>query len=348
LYKKIRYLAVFTGLLLCGFEVLAEVSLSGYSSIVAGKVTSGDNDRFLADFPKVGIYDSDWSFTPDTSVGVQLKIDMDEQLDFVIQAVSNGASEYDIELDWAYLSYQLNAELSIQAGRKRLPLYYYSDFFDVGYAYYWIRPPVDNYTWQISNYNGLSFLYQPQLAEWDILFNLYVGREDSKENDLLSTLMSASVDETWKNMIGLVVEVSRDWVELRATYMQGQLDRTVDGIITEQDVNQKFSGVSANFHIKNFIVLSEFNQYDRPENDIYVDTHMYSLGYQLNDFTPHITRSAFKSGTFKSGMFKINIISMNSNWLSTGSNRVTGAIGDMNSQQSIIGDIPSPLGRRLG
>ncbi len=301
MYIKIRHLAVFIALLLYGFQVLADISLSGYSSIVAGKVTSGDNDRFLADFPKVGIYDSDWSFSPDTSVGVQLNADLDSQLDFVIQVVSNGASEYELELDWLYLSYQINSEFSVQAGRKRLPLYYYSDFFDVGYAYYWIRPPVDNYTWQISNYNGLSFLYQPQLAKWDVLFNLYMGREDSKENDLLSTLISASVDETWKNMVGLVVEISRDWIELRATYMQGQLDRTVNGTITEQDVKQKFSGISANFYIKNFIVLSEFNQYDRPENNIYVDTHMYSLGYQFNNFTPHITHSAFKQDRNQAG-----------------------------------------------
>jgi len=34
---------------------------------------------------------------------------------------------------------------------------------------------------------------------------------------------------------------------------------------------------------------------------------------------------------------------MHSNWLSTGANRVIGAIGDMNSPQSIIGDMPFPL-----
>jgi len=291
LSRKIKLCSALMILLFHGNLALADINLSGYASIVAGRVIDGD--KFLADYPKTGVYDNDWSFSPDTSLGVQFKTDINEQLDLVIQVTSNGASGYDLELDWAYISYQFNTEFSLQAGRKRLPLYYYSDFFDVGYAYYWIRPPADNYTWQISNYNGLSLLYQPELAEWDVLLNLYVGREDSEDNELLSMLMSASVDETWKNMLGFVAELSKDWIELRATYMQGELDRTVNDLITEQNVKQKFSGISANFYFYNFSILSEFNQYHRDQSDIHVDTQMLSVGYQFNDLTPHITHSSF-------------------------------------------------------
>jgi len=279
-------------LLLRGPIVLADISISGYASVVAGRVTTGN--EFLADYPKVGVYDSDWSFSPDTSIGVQLKTDLNNKLEFVIQAISNGASDYDADLDWAYIIYQLNSEFSIQAGRKRLPLYYYSDFFDVGHAYYWIRPPVDNYTWQISNYNGLSLQYQPYFGNWDVLFNLYAGREDSNNNDLLSLFSGVPVDETWKNMLGIVAELSKDWIELRATFMQGQLDRTVNGIVTDQDVKQEFSGVSVNFYLGNFIILSELNKYKKRASDIQVDTNMYSIGYQLDNFTVHVTHSAFK------------------------------------------------------
>ena len=279
-------------LLLHGSNVLADISISGYASVAAGRVTNGN--EFLADYPKAGVYDNDWSFSPDTSIGIQFKTDLNNKLGFVIQAISNGASDYEVDLDWVYISYQLNSEFSIQAGRKRLPLYYYSDFFDVGHAYYWIRPPTDNYTWQISNYNGLSFQYQPYFGDWDVLFNLYAGREDSSNNDLLSLLSGVPVDETWKNMVGVVAEMSKNWVELRVTFMQGQLDRTVNGIMADEDVKQSFSGVSVNFYLDNFIILSEFNKYKKNASDILVDTNMLSLGYQLGDFTPHITHSAFK------------------------------------------------------
>ena len=292
LYRHINLAAVLVTLLLHGATVLADVSLSGYASVAAGRVTTGN--EFLADYPKAGVYDNDWSFSPDTSIGVQLNAVLNNKFDFVIQAISNGASDYDVDLDWAYIKYQLSSDVSLQAGRKRLPLYFYSDFFDVGYAYYWIRPPTDNYTWQISNYNGLSLQYQPYLGDWDVLLNLYAGREDSKNNDLLGLLYGVPVDETWKNMVGIVVELSKNWVELRATYMEGQLDRVINHIVTDQDVKQDFSGVSVNFYPHNLIILSEFNQYNTPSSDIHVDTNMLSLGYQLGDFTPHITRSTFK------------------------------------------------------
>ena len=272
--------------------VIAEDDLSGFASIVAGRTSDGD--RFLADYPKTGIYDDEWSFSPDTSIGVQLNKSINDQLNVVIQAVSHGADDYDVELDWAYINYQINPYLSLQAGRKRLPLYFYSDFFDLAHAYYWIRPPADNYTWQITNYNGLSLQYQPSFGEWDALINLYVGREDSNDNDLLSTLYAAPVDETWKNMLGVVVEFSQNWVELRGTFMRGQLDRTVNNIQTNRNVRQEFSGVSINFYPQDFIILTEFNQFKTPENDIHVDTNMISLGYQIGDFTPHLTRSSFK------------------------------------------------------
>lgn len=292
LHRFIKSSLILVLLLLHEATVLADVSTSGYASIVAGRVTDGS--EFLADYPKAGVYDDDWSFSPDTSIGIQFNAAVNDNLDIVIQAISNGASGYDIDLDWAYISYQLSPAVSIQAGRKRLPLYFYSDFFDVGHAYYWIRPPTDNYTWQISNYNGLSLQYEPYLGNWDVLFNLYAGREDSRNNDLLSLLHGVPVDETWKNMVGIVAELSRNWLELRGTFMQGQLDRTVNNIITDQNVKQDFSGVSVNFYLNNFIILSEFNQYQSPANDVHVDTGMLSLGYQLGDFTPHITRSVFK------------------------------------------------------
>ena len=299
LFKKINLLILFIALLSYETISFADINLSGYGSIVAGRVISGD--EFLSDYPNAGVYDSDISFSPDTSIGVQLIAGLDDSLEFVIQAVSNGATDYDIDLDWAYINYQLNTELTIQAGRKRLPLYYYSDFFNVGYAYYWIRPPADNYTWQISHYNGLSLQYQPYIGEWDVLLNLYAGREDSNDNKLLSFLSGVPVDETWKNMVGIVTEVSKDWLEFRATFMQGQLDRSVSGVVTAQNVKQRFSGISVNLYLYEFIILSEYNQYVREASDIHVDTRMLSLAYQLGAFTPHVTRSALHQKENKFG-----------------------------------------------
>jgi hypothetical protein len=142
----------------CSAPVLAEINITGFASINAGKVLSGSGvpqyvvePTFLADYPLVSTYDEDIDFAPESLIGLQFSADLLDGLSVTAQLVSRGANDFKAKFEWAYVSYELNENWTIQAGRKRLPLFYYSDFFDVGYAYTWIRPPADNYTWQIFN-----------------------------------------------------------------------------------------------------------------------------------------------------------------------------------------------------
>ena len=273
--------------------VKAETDISGFASIAGGLVTNGD--RYLSDYPNAGIYDDDLSFAPDTTIGLQLKTSLSDKSDFILQLVNRGASDFTTDIDWAYLNYNLDHELTIQAGRKRLPLYFYSDFFDLGLAYHWIRPPADNYTWQITSFNGLSLQYESELESWDMLLNVYIGREDDKDNELLTFLASNNpVDETWKNIIGLVAEFSDAQFELRFTVMTSQLDRYVNDVQISEDVDQLFYGFSVNYTYQQLTVLSELNHYERDEDDIFVDTSMVSLAYIIRNYTPHFTYSKFR------------------------------------------------------
>ena len=290
--KQILPTVVVTIALLICTPVVAEVKLNGFASIILGKVIEGE--EFLADYPKTGVYDTRLSMDPDTSLGLQLSSYFTSDFSLIAQASVHGAEDYDPRIDWLYFNYYLTPELSIQLGRKGLPLYYYSDYFDVGYAYYWIRPPPDVYTWQITNYNGISLLYEAALGRWDTSINLYYGSEESEDNELLSLLFGASVDETWKNMIGIVGTVANNWLELRLTHMQGLIDRTISGVSVINDIEQQFLGLSINLTIDHLLILSEFNNYRQPDNDVAYNAFLLSAGYQIGDFTPHITRSGFR------------------------------------------------------
>ena len=279
--------------------VLAEIKLNGFGSVAIGTVIEGE--EFLADFPKTGIYDTDLSLDPDTSLGLQLSSYFTDDFSLIAQVAVHGASDYDPALEWLYLNYYLTPELSVQAGRKRLPLYYYSDYFDVGYAYYWIRPPPDVYTWQINNYNGVSLLYETALGQWDTSVNVYYGSEESEDNELLGLLFGASVDETWKNMIGIVGTMSNNWLEVRLTHMQGLIDRKISGVSVINDVEQQFLGMSVNLTFDSLLILSEFNNYRQPDNDVEYNAYLLSFGYQIGELTPHITRSGFKQEINKLG-----------------------------------------------
>lgn len=286
---EFRTAAILLLALLVSSPVASETSFNGFGSLFVGKVTEGN--EFLADYPKIGIYDEDWSISPDSTLGAQFVSSFTNELSLVTQVVVFGASDFGADVDWLYLNYQMTPELSLQLGRKRLPLYYYSDYFDLGYAYNWIRPPADLYTWQINNYNGISLVFETSLSEFDAKINLYYGNEKSDDNDLLGLLYGVPVDERWKNMVGIVGTVSNEWVDVRISYMQGLVDRYINGVIDVYDSEQEFLGFSVNLTLGELQILSEINNYKRPDNQIDINSHMLSFAYQIDNFTPHITRS---------------------------------------------------------
>ncbi len=285
--------------------VKAEVDVSGFASVVGGKVLSGSGvpgfvgPTFLATYPTVGVYEEEWSFKPDSKFGLQFTADLTEGLSATAQLVGRGADDFDAGFEWAYLSYELNDHWTLQAGKKRLPLYYYSDFFDVSYAYMWIRPPADNYTWQIFNYTGVNAQFNYQVSDWTVSGNIYTGSEDDGDNKLLSEyFFKQPVREVWENIIGGVLSLNRDWLDLRFTYMtyenrrfQSEKPRIwSNGTDTRRG---KFMGFSANIDYNNWVLLSEINRLNLEGQDL--DTYLVSAGYRIGQWTPYVVYSDFDS-----------------------------------------------------
>ncbi len=282
---------------------LAEVNVSGFASINAGKVLSGSGvpqyglePQFLADYPLVSVYTEEISFEPESLFGLQVSADIGDGLSATAQIVGRGANEFNAEFEWAYLSYVINDSWTVQVGKKRLPLFYYSDFYDVGYAYVWMRAPADNYTWQIFNYSGINALYTGEIGDWSISGNIYAGREDDKENKLLTEFFfGETTREIWKDIVGGVFQASYDWFEVRGTYMTytNQRFRGGEPVLWDgkDEREGKFYGLSLNADWGDVFVLTELNRLDLGGN---LDTQMVTVGYRYNEFTPFVSYSAFK------------------------------------------------------
>ena len=112
-------------------QLQAETEISGFASVVGGKVLSGTGveefglePTFLANYPTVGFYNEEWTFNPDSKYGLQISSELTEGLTATAQMVGRGADDYTAKFEWASLSYQVNAHRTIQAGKQRLPLYY--------------------------------------------------------------------------------------------------------------------------------------------------------------------------------------------------------------------------------
>ena len=300
---KLLPLATAVAFVVCSGQSKADINFSGFASINAGKVLSGEGvphygiePTFLADYPIVSAYDEEWSFKPESLFGLQVSANLADGLSVTAQIVSRGADDFSSKLEWAYVSYEVNDNWTIQAGKKRLPLFYYSDFYDVGYAYVWMRPPADTYTWQVFNYNGINALYTGELGDWSVSGNIYLGSEDSKDNRLLSQFFfSEPTREQWKDILGGVINLSNDWLEVRLTHMRYTNERYRSGVpevwngSTERD--GRFYGLAVNADWGNLFVLTELNRLDLDGN---LDTGMVSVGYRIDNITPYIGYSRFK------------------------------------------------------
>ena len=112
----------------------ADLTINGFASIKAGMTLDSDDTLYG--------YDDSLDFKNESLFAVQLMSDLGDKLSVTAQLMGRGADDFDVDFEWAFISYQLTDEVRINAGRLRTPFYKYSDYRDVGYAYDWLRVPL--------------------------------------------------------------------------------------------------------------------------------------------------------------------------------------------------------------
>jgi hypothetical protein len=88
-----------------------------------------------------------WSPDVDSRLGIQLDATLARRWSAVLQVVSEQGLDntYRPRVEWANVKYQVTPELALRAGRIALPAFLMADYRKVGYAYPWVRPPVEGY-----------------------------------------------------------------------------------------------------------------------------------------------------------------------------------------------------------
>ncbi len=302
---------------LCASAQAVDFSWSGFANVTASKVVSGSGldigypdttqwtncPCFISDFSHGSVIESKWSLTPESRVGLQGSWTFDPKWSFTAQAMArHSAQKAKVELEWAYLSYALTPEWTIQAGRKRLPLFYYSDYQDVSFAYTWARVPPDVYGWAVVNYNGANITYRSDVMGWAVKSSAYVGQEHTKDNPIarLESPVPAQID--WDNMWGADLEINRDWFTMRIAYNSSRQRLVREGVQVSPDPEvfgknskQSFASISFNVDKDDLIVRSEFSKVDRsPARGSYFG-YLVGVGYRFGNFTPMVTMSQLRA-----------------------------------------------------
>ncbi|OWW18980.1 hypothetical protein [Noviherbaspirillum denitrificans] len=291
-----------------------DFQLSGFATLAAGKVLSGSRDTplfsypcpcFIADYGHGALYGPRWSMKQESKVGVQGTYNITPDLSATAQVVARGVDGVKGYLEWAYLSYDATPSWTLQVGRKRLPIYYYSDFQDVGYAYTWLRPPTDIYGWEVVNYNGVNALYRGDWGGWAVKSNWFAGREDTRDNLMQRIYTDVPQDVTWKNIMGADLVLNRDWLTLRFNYIRNnvQVWDKAGGVRTQvvgdpstgrNHERQTIYGATANIDYKNWLVRSEYSIFDRSSYSYKSKAYMFGVGHRFGNWTPMFTLTEYK------------------------------------------------------
>jgi hypothetical protein len=160
------------------------------------------------------------SFDRETSAALQAVKPLDAETSVTLQVLSKGSVEnYQARMSWLYLSHAISDTQSLRVGRLGLPLYYFSDFLNVGYAYHWISPPGLVYPFD-ANFTGVDYVHRGVLGAFDWSAELLYGTQDDSANtvlsgeayDLVGVLLNGARDE-WSGRVSYFTQRSRSFIK---------------------------------------------------------------------------------------------------------------------------------------
>lgn len=290
-------LAVMTGAAHAG-----DVTFSGFLTVGGGVADDEDAVGYA------GYEEDDLTFDTDTVFGLQVSSAVTEQLTVTGQLVARGTDDYDVDAEWAYVSYAFSDSFTGRMGRLRTPLYLYSDYVDVGYAYSWLRAPREVYYLPFNNFQGVDFVWNFPMGSLDGTVQWYYG---ALTDSFFNTDIQADLDTQLRGQTGLAFTLSYDWLTLRAAYHTADLsidappNPTVDGLAallrfngfndnadrlyTVEDKGT-FKQIGFTVDTGMFVAAGESVEFEVEDTPFSIDKRKYlMLGLRFGDFLIHVT-----------------------------------------------------------
>lgn len=169
-------------LALCSLQACAgqgtdDLQLSGFATLGGVWTEAGDVRFARIGIDRPGPENPDSG--PDSVFGIQASQRLSERNNLVVQLVSRESPRdaYQPRATLAFLSHALTPELTLRAGRLRIPFFMLSDSIDINHAQPWVRPPVEVYSLNpFADLDGIDALYRVRHRDIDIELHPYVGR----------------------------------------------------------------------------------------------------------------------------------------------------------------------------
>jgi hypothetical protein len=257
-------------------------------------------------------------FLQDAKFGLQMTADVAENMDVVAQLLARGTQDdFNLVTSWAYLDVALSNNFKVRAGKMKEPVYLISDYYEVAYAYPWIRPPQEVYINNpVRTLNGLIFQYSASAGGVNYLVQPYFG---TNSEPIPGTDGAARFQA--EDYVGLALSMSNSAFTFQVSSFTTNV--TTQGFMPVVDsdgnpangFNTPFNGngdigtmtlmnvagegkasltnVGLSWDIANFVGYTEYVTRDITDELelMFPDQKAYyvTLGYRIGKFMPHVT-----------------------------------------------------------
>jgi hypothetical protein len=281
-------------------NVNADIRINGFANLTAGFTTSENVDAAGNTTDLFG-YDDNVDFSNGSLFAIQVSGDVNENVTATAQLLARGENDYEADFEWAYLTYTVNDQLSVNAGRLRLPLFRYSASSDVGYSFHWAQTPFSVYDVPFTNLDGVRIDYSNNVGDWDYLLQFGAGTYESEIGDGVingENVLLVTAEATYESFKARLVYGQSDstFAETTTDAAFAQLAQISPGLANKvalRDDRGTFKGVGLEYDNFEWFISGEFTEVST-EDSFAADDIAYFLtaGTRLGKFTPSLTYEA--------------------------------------------------------
>jgi hypothetical protein len=279
-------------------QVSAEESklhVSGFARVVLGYLEE-PNVEYMG-------YENSLKANQQSLLGIQADYKISDKFSVTGQLIQRAGGLRDSGVEWLYLTYTPTRSLKFKLGRQRTPVFNYSDFVDVGFAYPWVSLPQLAYRpFLFPSFDGLHVNYEWSRKAYTFNLEGYWG-----QFDMTSDFEGQRFTTQLSDLHGTVATVAFGNLTLRGSYHTGQAETEQQTLFefgqqlsqlgfneSAQSIATKGGGglYQASIHYENldYFLLAEFSKLD---SDIFItpntSTRFVSAGYNFFPFVGYVS-----------------------------------------------------------
>ncbi|MBV1883603.1 MAG: hypothetical protein KUG82_18320 [Pseudomonadales bacterium] len=245
-------------------------------------------------------------FGKETFLGLQIKAELAERSNIYLQMVGDHyQDDFSVNLDWAYLKYNINDEVDFRMGKMGLPAFLYSDYTNVRYALTWARVPSEAYEMlPLGSFNGIDLLIRVPVGDYTLNIQPYFGNTSITSPFGFAGEVTTTIDD----LIGIALSFDLDMQTFRLSYFEAVANMTDPALLLNlnlihggtipnvpisdivNDLEMSFTSFGYLLNYGSFELIVEASERDTPVPVISAFQAVFiSAAYQVNDtYKPYI------------------------------------------------------------